>query len=250
MMTDRPVFLVSPPRSGHHMLVRFLHTVLNPLDYCEFYACRSAKGPLPCPAEKRPLSEKVVCRSGRTVQKNHDLDFSLPVNAGWRYVVTLRQPVYSLTSWYTHWLKTAPAGTVFQSPRRFVFEKADYWRAFAGKWFVPGPRPNVLLTRYEMLTTSVEEIYRVAAFIGGVLPEGSDLRLTESAFREKIRSRDIADDARFDPRLFGEVQEYIGPDLIAACGLPLLDFKPSFVGGLRVRITRGARDVRQRIRRA
>jgi hypothetical protein len=141
------VFLVSYPRSGHHWLVELATEYSSLLygvepdvmrkrektafvragefSYCEYY---------------RHCGE-VPCRDGALVQKNHDLDLGLPLDAAFRYVALARDPVPSIVSYYklTRAAKPWPA---------FASRKAKYWCDFVDKWMLT-ERSNVLRLTYE-----------------------------------------------------------------------------------------------------
>jgi hypothetical protein len=225
------VFLVSPPRSGHNMMVEFLDGIFQPLDYCEFYACVAPGARLECEAARWPHEMKLACRSGRMIQKNHDLALRLPLSDEFRYVVTLRHPIYSLTSWHTHWTKTAPPGKVVEPFGEFMLAKAQYWRGFAEKWVdvwsdnllnIP---PNIRITRYEDLVRFPEEIHSIATFINGDVPPAGLEGFTMDHLRRKVhRNRRLSDEPGFDPSLFAAVQERIGLGLMARCGFEEMTF--------------------------
>jgi hypothetical protein len=211
------------------MMAGFLNLVFDPLDYCEFYACQDhRRRPLPCPSSSWPSAMRLGCRAGHMVQKNHDFDLSLPISDAFRYVVSLRHPLYSLTSWYTLWCKTAPPGTVIEPFAAFMLGKADYWREFARKWADAPPRANVLVNRYEDMIRDPEETRRVATFINGDTPPPGLSRLDDATFHATIRQdRDLTTEASTDPSLFKEVQERIGLDLMRRLGFEELTFEPS-----------------------
>ncbi len=160
------------------------------------------------------------------IQKNHDFDLSLPISDAFRYVVTLRHPLYSLTSWYRHWTVTAPAGTIIEPFADFMLGKADYWREFASKWADGTSRPNILVTRYEDLTHDPEHARGVATFVNDDSAPSGLHRLDDDIFRATIRqTRNLATEPETDALLFSEVQNKIGTDLMARFGFHELIFE-------------------------
>jgi hypothetical protein len=159
------------------------------------------------------------------VQKNHDFDLSLPISDEFRYVVTLRHPLYSLTSWYRLWTKTAPIGTDVEHYANFMLGKADYWREFVKKWADGAPRTNILVNRYEDLIQDPDHARQVATFINGDEPPPGLHRLDDKIFRSTIRQdRNLATESGTDASLFTKVQRKIGTDLMARFGFPELTF--------------------------
>jgi hypothetical protein len=168
---------------------------------------------------------KIGCRSGHRVQKNHDFELTLPISDQFRYIVTLRHPIYSLTSWHKLLTRSAPSGFVLEPLPEFMMAKADYWRSFAIKWWIGAAGPNILKVRYEDLVDRREWLARVATFINGDEPPAGLTAIDGERFTSSIRKhRQITNEPEFDPHLFRAVQERIGADVLSQCGFDQLTF--------------------------
>src|SRR5450755_1833667 len=90
------VISLSIPRSGHHLLVRLVHSYFEhgKFLYCEAYTDRECCGHIPCDAVSRRAKSKFGCDSHLRLfmQKNHELKLEVPVEATAQYIVQLREP--------------------------------------------------------------------------------------------------------------------------------------------------------------
>lgn len=221
-MSSRRVFVVSFPRSGHHLLAGLIGEVKgDSFSYCEYYNCLDHKfQPVACEAADWPHHFRTVCRSGRRFQKNHDFDLALPVDDSFLYVVLLRHPVFSLTSWWVHTQKHGSKEDREIPLRDFVLGRAAYWRGFAAKWSLDTRnRENVLSIRYEDLTRDVDVFRSVLRFCG----EADTVR--DNFLDERINAgRELGREAHFDAGLYRELQEVIGFDFLRELGYDELRF--------------------------
>lgn len=193
------------------MMVTWLnHAIEGGLDYCELYGCQDNNGvAIPCAAHDWPVEFKVACRSGRRFQKSHDFDFRLFRSDQFKYVVTVRDPIPSLVSW---WHITDKQDTL----DTFMLEMAPYWRTFAQKW-LSERRDNVLVTKYEDLTTNVGALREVLAFldVGISSQEAIDQTFIDAS---AITHRPIAEQPYFNRDLFAAVERAIGAEIMGLAG--------------------------------
>lgn len=219
LLTSKRIFLISPPRSGHEMTVKFLDEIFDPLPYCQFYKCQRIDDvENRCQAKNWPLEAKLGCRAGHMVQKNHDFGLEVPISDAFKYVVTTRHPLYSLTSWHRFWHRSN--GTEETDLRQFMLDKAAYWRHFVLKWLDAAKADNVYLTSYEQLIRQPSAVRGVAKFMNdGIAPMGAS-RIDEDYLIKHVRpQRSLEQEDRYDPELYDEVQNLIGIDLLERCGL-------------------------------
>ena len=210
------VFLVSPPRSGHHMLVGWLDKSFGPnLDYCELYSCTDSMGRYRrCEAQGWRSDFKVVCRSGCRFQKNHDFDLSLPRMDYFQYVALVRNPMFSLSSWWV--LEGQKVGRCI---REYMLSKVPYWKEFAAKWVLPGATPNIFVTRYEDLISEPEVMRSMADFLNpGLRPISAHCYDRAFLQRNVLPQRQLRSEPHFDLPTFVEVEQAIGTDLLARLG--------------------------------
>lgn len=117
-------YLVSLPRSGHHLLVRGLTEAMNhKLVYSEYY--NSAHNMQNC--------------DHVNLQKSHDFDLDLEINPEFKYIVLVRDDRQSMLSWMAA-DKTIDIET-------FAKSKAAYYEGFRNKWIVG--RINTMVIEYE-----------------------------------------------------------------------------------------------------
>jgi len=166
MSVKKYVYLVSYPRSGQHYMQRMIERVTGEDDYCELYHCRVKS----CPGSNAPISERTPCQSGRKIQKTHDFDLNFPCQIESRYAVFIRNPLYSITSYYEREtknhglviLKNGDGGNVSVKDTReawllFLKEKLIYWKEFAGKWHEK-KGGNVKVFNYEKIVSTEEAV--------------------------------------------------------------------------------------------
>lgn len=129
----RKTKIVSFPRSGHHLLVRGLQSVLsNELVYCEPYQSVHHM-------DVSPFTN---------VQKSHDFDLTEPINPELHYIVQIRGFELAVESWYEAALKEGYEGELHD----FRAEKSDYYDGFMEKW-VNSIIPNRLTISYHDLVS-------------------------------------------------------------------------------------------------
>lgn len=111
-------YLVSFPRSGHHLLVRGLQRVMeHKLIYSEFYTV------------KHNFS---TCRFVN-LQKSHDFDLQQEIKPDYKYVVLIRNMEDALISWW----KTTDRKVKLAN---FIRRNEKYYLDFMMKWSNPAER--------------------------------------------------------------------------------------------------------------
>ena len=134
------MFVVTYPRSGHHLLMNLLcyyftdHKCENfetgQFSYCEYYH----------------HCQKIPCSHAATLQKNHDFNLSLPKTG--KVIVQFRNPFNSIIS-YAKFEKQNPTAW-----KQFATQKAQYWANFMKKW---ASHPTALIVPYEQLVAFPEK---------------------------------------------------------------------------------------------
>lgn len=234
-MTEPPlqyVANVSWPRSGHHLIERFLNAYFGKRHrYCNPYAL----SPQCCRA--LPSSP---CRHQATVtfSKNHGED-TRSVAPGDRHLITFRHFLPAFVSIYGPTLKfdgirDSPA--VF---RNMLWERAHLYKAWCETWVFAGEDLEKMLVRYEDLTAWPQQNFaaiirycspretvdeaRVAALVAGLGSENRDQDGMVRDFSGEPGIRDRRDITRFqhyDHGLFAEVESFLRATLERA-NLPL-----------------------------
>lgn len=131
---------VSWPRSGHHLLVRLLQSVLGArFGYCQHYHTSAACcGQLPCRHPAVHLS------------KSHDFDGALPRDPGRRHLIQWRAFLPSVVSDFE--LVVRAGG---EDSREAFLSHASHrfgaWLAFQRRWVLWGQEQGQLVLRYEEL---------------------------------------------------------------------------------------------------
>jgi hypothetical protein len=101
--------------------------------------------------ERYDTPEKTIEKCAETnLQKDHDFDGATPVVAGIQHLVTCRNPLRCLESWYE---ADTLNGRLIDSPehyRDFCGRMARYWAAFMAKW-VFTELSNRLVIEYDRL---------------------------------------------------------------------------------------------------
>ncbi|MCU7554442.1 sulfotransferase domain-containing protein [Alteromonas sp. ASW11-19] len=163
-MNKSRAHIVTFPRSGHHILVGLLDTFCYANnEYCEFYTCSDADGnKIDCPSSGLDWTRKNnLCGAGKRITKTHEFDLSLPFVEERKYLVQLRNPVLSVSSWYELEKST---GGLTQSYEEFIDDKMNFWESFATKWYQYFEKENVLYAPYNSLS-SKPKLDEIADFL-------------------------------------------------------------------------------------
>jgi len=149
---------VSFPRSGHHMLVRFLCEYFGPkFRYCEYY---NDCGKQPCTNSKSNL------------QKHHDLELDLPKDHFQHYLIQYRHPLYSVTSNYSLYFRglqrqgRLPKDIhVGEEPpkfwRKFAKKDTKRWKRWIRKWVLSNDElPDALTLVYEDVMRQPQQMFQ------------------------------------------------------------------------------------------
>jgi len=127
--------MVSIPRSGHHLLERFLRYYYekNNLEYsyCEFYK----------------HCNRIPCINNSIFQKNHDWDLSLPITKEYKYIVMYRGNIIEqLESFYRHNYKINSKENI-NNFFSFFKDKNEYYIKFLNKWLI-NENKNIIKIEY------------------------------------------------------------------------------------------------------
>lgn len=160
-------YLVSFPRSGHHLSVRGLQAAMNhQIVYSEFYRSKHNMDNCDCV----------------NLQKSHDFDMALPIREDYNYIVLIRGFELAVESWYK---LSAPEGIDLET---FRDEKKEYFDKFMEKW-VSSPNfddsPNRLVVSYhDLVDKKIETVAAMARFMGA---DPDMLELTKWEHRERTK---------------------------------------------------------------
>lgn len=146
------------PRSGHRLLLGILSLYFeSDLHHCEWYM----------EPEKRPE----VCPETNFV-KTHDFELDWPVVDGWKYLVTIRHPLYSVASWRV--LDRLLTGD-YDCDNVAGKWKTEFWSKFVNKW-VLSPVPNRMIVQYESMIEKPKHTFAsIIRFVSGVEPNHEKL---------------------------------------------------------------------------
>jgi hypothetical protein len=162
-ITMKRLISVSIPRSGHHLLVQLLWNYFKhgQFLYCEAYTYRECCGHIPCDAVSRRAQSAFGDGSQLRLfmQKSHDLDFEVPIDAAARYIVQLRDPSQAAIG-LLRWEMTHGSRENFSlgEIQNKVFDFFCYYIRFYHKWCVPvvvgANTPDTRVIHYETLICS------------------------------------------------------------------------------------------------
>lgn len=140
----KKTYIVSTPRSGHHLLIRGLDVALNhKMVYSEYYNC----------AHNFANCEYV------NVQKSHDFELDMPITDEYQYVILYRDKEETMQSW----LDASNSGSNLNN---WTLLWSAYYDGFMHKW-VNNARVNKLVLKYsELIENKVESIEKVCELIG------------------------------------------------------------------------------------
>jgi hypothetical protein len=207
---------VSFPRSGHHLLVSFLHRYFGcQFIYCEYYNhCQQ----IPC------------ANPANNLQKSHDFDLELPADGAGEYLLQYRHPLYAITSNFFLHLR----GQVRRNPsykdgnepvrvwREFAVRDLTRWKTWMRKWILKNENPRTQILAYEdLLHQPVEMLSAVAEFL--CPSHTADRRRVEFLVGQLQigAKRSLADFRHFDEAFFRDLEDRAREE-IEAVGLPLV----------------------------
>lgn len=140
----KKTFIVSTPRSGHHLLIRGLDVSLNhKMVYSEYYNC----------AHNFANCDHV------NVQKSHDFELDMPITDGFQYVVLYRDKDETMKSWF----EASDSGGNLNN---WTLLWSAYYDGFMHKW-VNNAKTNKLVLKYsELIENKAEIVEKVCEFMG------------------------------------------------------------------------------------
>lgn len=144
----RKTYLVSFPRSGHHLLVRGLTEALSHrLIYCEFYNGR----------------HNFEHCEWTNLQKSHDFDLQLPFDEQYNYIILIRAFELAIDSWYANVIKYEGYEGDLET---FRDGKKEYFDAFNEKWVISPSADNKLIITYaDLVDHKIDTVSRCARFM-------------------------------------------------------------------------------------
>lgn len=155
-------FIVSYPRSGHHLIERFIQFYCGykniDYSYCEYYKC----------------CRKTPCAYNKLFQKNHDFGSTLTIDDNCKYLVLYRDNfLEQMESYYRYSKydsKNIPySNNIFYSIDaridlyNFIRSHSDSYFSFINKW-VLNTRNNILKISYNNLITNNLVLEKVLSF--------------------------------------------------------------------------------------
>jgi hypothetical protein len=238
------VISLSIPRSGHHLLVRLVHSYFEhgKFLYCEAYTDPECCGRFPCDA----VSQRAKSTFGRDsdlrlfMQKSHDLKFEVPVNTTAQYIVQLREPAQAAIA-LLRWEMTHGSRENFslgEIPGK-AFDFFCYYIRFYHKWCVPaivGSRErDIHLIHYESLVHSREDtrngMLRLLDFLNLPIDDfrleySLENSLNRDSHTGEARSQDAWNrEIEYYDRLCGGSFSFLVEKVAAFCpGLPVAQF--------------------------
>ena len=196
---------VSFPRSGHHILVDVLSSYFgSTFQYCGFY--------LLC--EQRPCAGRV-----NHLQKNHDHELTLPIDADHDYLIQYRHPLHSITSHYEHKLRHgefSPEQDSRDTWEEFALASVGHWRSWARKWLIANTNPRAFKLAYEEIMANAPGVLaRLVQFFGPSHPV--DLAHLHRIIRQITRAprRSLRQFRYFDPAFFRMLESNVSEELLA-----------------------------------
>jgi len=235
---------LSIPRSGHHLLVRLVHSYFEhgKFLYCEAYTDRECCGRIPCDAVSRKAKSKFGGDSDLRLfmQKSHDLNFEVPVNATAHYIVQLREPAQAAIA-LLRWEMTHGSRENFslgEIPGK-AFDFFCYYIRFYHKWCVPvivGTRErDIHLIHYESLVHTREEtrneMLRLLDWLNLPIDDfrleySLENSLNRDSHTGETRSQEALNrQIEYYDRLCGGSFSFLADNVIAFCpGLPVAEF--------------------------
>jgi len=140
----KKTYIVSTPRSGHHLLVRGLEAAANhKLVYSENYNCK----------------HNFTTCDFVNLQKDHDFELDLDISKEFKYVVLWRPQAESLHAWYN-----ATESNISLS--KFIKKNGNYFDRFAEKW-LKSELPNVSIFFYaDWIQHKRKTVKRICSIMG------------------------------------------------------------------------------------
>lgn len=155
-------FIISYPRSGHHLVERFIefyckHKNIN-YSYCEYYKC----------CRKNP------CIYNKLFQKNHDFGLMLSIEDKYKYLVLYRDNFLEQMESYYRYHKYDSKNIVYPNSifynidertdlYNFIRSHRDSYFNFLNKW-VLNTNTNILKISYDNVILNNYELKKILLF--------------------------------------------------------------------------------------
>lgn len=213
-------FLVSPPRSGHHLFVRAISSQLGDANfYCEGYNCQNGLGEKPKDCERVPDGKglsKCMKFGGAQLIKSHDFDLSLSAR-GRDCVVLVRDPLESLYSWFDLQSRKYRESASPENHMDFLMRKVDYLNGFWEKW-VFSEQGNLVFSYGGLSQNLYGNVKQTIDFLG--LEGKGKTIIQKPIFKEK---RNLQNHPYFNPSLNEQVLDKLHSKILPT--IRLLDSK-------------------------
>ena len=208
------VACVNYPRSGHHLLVRLLNSVIGEnFRYCSFYNAKQCCGVFPCNNSKINMSK----------QHDFNLDSNIPTDTS--YIVQYRSFLDAVVSNFELHIGAHPQRDNPRGFALFAWRQQDWYNKWLKKWAL-GEDANRLLLPYATLIERPDIALQRVAKLFGIDLSGEDLRqyidsedhLTVRAGKIiRVRNegvidrRDVTTFRFYDPLLFDDLTDATDP---------------------------------------
>jgi len=143
----RKAICITFPRSGHHLLLRGLFTILpEHLVYSEGY-------------KSQHNIKNCECVN---FQKEHDLDLDHEIDEQYGYIIQSRNPTDAIRSWYRQAVQYEELETPWEE---FEKQKREYHQKWINKWIMGRPKDSLVLTYGELTDNKQAAVMRVANYL-------------------------------------------------------------------------------------
>ena len=183
------------PRSGH----RWMRNMVKSYYGKEFHFCATHKD-----------CRQVPCIDpGTNWQKTHDFLLNDVIDSDYRYVIQVRNPLDSITSWYEFDLEHK---VDFKDSKenwdKYIIEKITLWLGFVYKYCVRHNNINMIIVKYsDLVINTASTLEKVIRFTAGT--ESVDKNLISQSITEPHSIRNIYDFRYYDYEYFKYVEDSV-----------------------------------------
>ncbi len=183
--TILPTECLTFPRSGNHLLHDLLDAYFaDALAFCDIHQ----------------TPERALDRDPATnVQKNHDLNHDTPLHDDRRYIVQVRYPIDSITSWY----RMACDNGYARSPgawQSYAIQQLANWMMFYRRWVLRPVPMRIVIAYADLVDRPTDVLARVVEHLTAAPPDTARVEQAVSAF--DIRRRNNPEGFEFHDRQF------------------------------------------------
>lgn len=172
---------ISFPRSGHHALKAVLADYFgNEFKYCDNYV--------------DPPSNKLGVCPETNYCKEHDLELSQPLDPNFRYVIQVRNPMFSIPSWIEF---DSRVGAINHMVSRETWSKAfneriRFWNVWFDKWVLSDIWPRIIVHYGILIDDPFSTCETIIQFMTGQHPVPEKLRQSLERFPIRKRPRRLS----------------------------------------------------------